>query len=344
LQHSDDFSPIVEHGELEVATGILGRITGKRDLPSVGLGTELVLAGRDGKPIANGASITEGEKYWSKAVTWIKVDISEHTLELDIPFRDPTGRAGFRATVTVGASVVNALLVAKLGVVGIKDFLEPVLSEAVASGAGSLKPPTPGDPVATLNTSRTAAEAALREAMRGNVSGLPGWLAANVKAISVAFDQATNRHYEDLVERARRDEHIDAAASNEKREAGVAIALRAQWREALAPSLSNPAMLQVEAVLGEPSQRNIAKAVELINGEETLARDRTFQIFSKLIETGLVYETSELSDAMQQIKAALVVSEGQSAQQAIGPGEAPRIVDAEADAVEHPEVVDEDHS
>ncbi|MFI4992915.1 MAG: hypothetical protein ACHQCH_04780, partial [Solirubrobacterales bacterium] len=137
MEHPDDFSPIVEQGEFEAATGMLGRFKRRRELPSVSVGVALVLADKDGKPVAGGEQISGGEKYWAKATSWIKVDVSEHTLEFTIPFPDPSGRAGFTATVTVGSAIVDSPTVAASGVTSVKGFLEPALSEAVANCASS---------------------------------------------------------------------------------------------------------------------------------------------------------------------------------------------------------------
>lgn len=95
MDHTDDFSPIMEQGALEAASGMLGRITRRRELPAVGVGVEVVLADKDGKPVAGGRQISGGEKYWAKAASWIKVDVAEHALDFKIPFPTQQGERVF---------------------------------------------------------------------------------------------------------------------------------------------------------------------------------------------------------------------------------------------------------
>jgi hypothetical protein len=329
LEHPDDFAPIVEQGELEAAAGVLGRLRRRRKLPSVGIGVELVLADKAGKPVAAGKQISGGERYWAKATSWIKVDVAEHTLECKIPFPDPTGRAGFTATVTVSATIVDSSNVAESAVASVKGFLEPVLSEAIANYASTVKPSSSSDPVAALNDSRRRAEIALRKSMRKKLADLPGWLSAQVKSINVGFDDATKRHYDDLVRRAREGELIDATAKNEYVEATHAIELRDQWRAALVPHLSDPATRSFEVVFSDPSPQNIARVVDQVNATDALARERVYHVLSSLIDNDHLHKTSELSEMMKEIMASLRIGEGQDEPRSL-PSASQPVIDAEA--------------
>jgi hypothetical protein len=329
LEHPDDFSPIVGQGELEVAAGVLGRLRRRRELPSVAVGVELVLADKDGNPVAGGKQISGGEKYWAKATSWIKVDVAEHKLECKIPFPDPTGRAGFIATVTVSAAIIDSSKVAESAVASVKDVLEPVLSEATANCASTVKPSSGSDPVAALNESRRTAEIALRKSMRKQVTDLPSWLSVQVKSINVAFDDATKRHYDDLVRRAREGELIDATAKNEYIEATHAIELRDQWRVALVPHLSDPATRSFEVVFSDPSPQNIARVVDQVNATDAVARERVYHVLSSLIDNDHLHKTSELSEMMKEIMASLRIGEGQDEPRSLTSSGQP-LIDAEA--------------
>jgi hypothetical protein len=335
VDHADDFSPILEQDTLEAASGMLGRIMRRRELPAVGVGVELVLADKDGKPVAGGKQISGGEKYWAKATSWIKVDVAEHALDFKVSFPDPTGRAGFIATVTVTAAVVDSSKVAASAIASVKGVLEPILNEAVANCASTIKPSSGSDPVATLNEARRVAEAALRTSMRENFTGVPTWLSAQVNAINVIFDDATKRHYDDLVKRAREGELIDATADNKERETSHAIELRNQWREALVDHLSDPATRSFEVVFSDPSPQNIARVVDQVNATDAVARERVFHVLSSLIDNDHLHKTSELSEMMKEIRASLRIGEGRGEPPALAESVERPAIEAEAHTVEH---------
>lgn len=340
MAHPDDFSPILEQGEFEAASGMLGRITRRRELPPVGVGVELVLADKEGKPVAGGKQISGGEKYWAKAASWIKIDIAEHTLEFKIPFPDPTGRAGFLAGVTVNAAIVDSPKVAASGITGVKGIIEPILSEAVADCASKVKPFSGEDPVAVLNDSRRAVESALRKSMHENVTDLPGWLAAQVTSINVAFDDATKRHYDDLVKRARETELVDASAEIKKHQTTHEIALRNTWREALSKHLSDPATRSFEVAFSDPSPQNIARVVDQVNATDAVVRDRVFQVLSSLIDNDHLHKTSELSEMMREIASSLKIGEGREPA-SLAAGSEQTAIEAKGHTVQDAESVDD---
>jgi hypothetical protein len=344
LEHPDDFSPITEHGEVKAPVGIFGRLTGQRDLPTVGLGIELVLTGKDGKPIAGGAATTAGEKSWAKAASWIKVDTSEHTLEFKIPFRDPTGLAGFDATVTVGAAVANSSQVASLGVTSVKDFLEPLLNEEVTDGSKSVAAITDDNPIAALNEARSAAEAALREKVRGAIEDAPPWIKATVKSINVAFDAATNTHYDELVERGREKQRIDAVADNEELETQRTIKRDALWREALSDHLSDPGMRSFEAVFRDPTPQNIDRAVQAVNASEAADRELTAEILTQLITKNHLHDWGEVGEAVEQIRQAIKGGNAQGGRQALNAPDTEAVIDVDAHTTEHEQTSDESAS
>jgi hypothetical protein len=336
LEHTDDFAPILERGELNPTTGIIGRLAGRRNLPSVGLGVELVLADKEGKPIAGGADTTPGEKYWSKANSWIKVDVSEHTLELVVPFRDPTGLAGFAATVTVGTRVKDSMTAAALGVGSVRAAIAPVVSQAVAEAARMAPSSVQAqDPVSSLNEARAAAEDALRENLRGEVVGLPTWLHGTVKSVNVAFDEGTNTHYADLVERSRERQRIDAEHDNTDLQTTRGLNRDEIVRQALSRHLTNPATRSFEAAFKDPTPANIERAVAEANTNEARERQLMVDVLTQLISADHLHERGELRDAMEQVRAAIEVSRPDPGPKTLQPGAAQPAIDAEAQTVEH---------
>lgn len=319
MEHSDDFSPIVERRKL--ATAMLSRLRRRRRPPSVGAGYELVLANRDGHPIAAESNILGLGRSRARARFWITIDIAEHTLEFKIPFPDPTGRAGFLASMTVSTAIIDASKVAASGITGVKGIIEPILSKAVADCMSKVKPSSYEDPVAVLNDSRRAAEGALRKSMHENVADLPGWLAAHVTSINVAFDDATKRHYDDLVERAREGELVDASAEIKTRQTTHEIALRNTWRAALAEHLSNPAARSFEVAFSDPSPQNIARVVDQVNATDAVARARVLQVLSSLIDHEHLHETDELSSVVMEIMGGLDVEIGRANVSQVSAGE-----------------------
>lgn len=337
MAHPDDFSPILEQGELEAASSMLGRIRGRRELPSAGVGVELVFADKDGKPVKKSSG---GEKYWAKATSWIKIDVAAHTLEFKIPFPDPTGRAGFLAAVTVSTEIVDASKVATSGITGVKGIIEPILGEVVTDCASKVKPSSGEDPVAVLNDSRRAAESALRKSIHENVMGLPRWLAAQIASINVAFDDATKRHYDDLVKRARETELVDASAEIKKHQTTHEIALRDTWRAALSEHLSNPATRSFEVAFSDPSPQNIARVVDQVNATDAVVRERVFQVLSSLIDNDHLHKTSELSEMMREIASSLKIGEGREPA-SLAAGSKQTAIEAEGDTVQDAESVDD---
>jgi hypothetical protein len=334
LQHPEDYSPIVDRGELEAPKGFLERMTGKRDLPSAGMGMELVLAGADGKVMAAGSA---GEKYWRSAASWVKVDTSQHALDIKLTVSDPAVLADFVATITVGVSVVQARVVAERGILSISDAVAPVLQNTIASGSKTgAKASDELDPASRLEKARQTTEAAIRGILIGKrLSKLPDWLSAETNAVKVEFDEKTHQHYNELIASGRRQQTINADEDNQDLQTDRSLKRDAMVREALRPHLMNPAWRAFEAAIKDPTAANIERAAAEANAGDNAQLELKFQFLNQLMESNYVNDWDQLRDAMDQVQLTKPESSESSTPPAMEPGEAQPVIEAEAHTVEH---------
>jgi hypothetical protein len=247
------------------------------------------------------------------------VDVGHHTLEYQIPFSDPSGRAGFVATVAVDAFVRDPTEAAQQGAASVKDSLEPALRRAVVEAGGRAEPVSEQDAIAALTTMRQHADATVRETVHEDLRGLPPWLSAQVLSVTVAFDDATQRHHTELLGRTWHGQVIDATTENEKKEATGALAVRALWRDELLPHLSDPSRRVFEVAFANPTDENIAKAVGHANNAELAMTSKVVELLDKMLEQDLV----DKDDPVHKIIAAL----GGRVQQLYLAGGAPALPD-----------------
>jgi len=284
---SDDFSPMVEQGELEPVPGRLGRLRRRHDLAPVEAGFVRVLIVEDGSPIL-AHDLTGGERKWGRARSWVKVDVGYHTLDYAVSFSDPTSRAGFVARVNVRARVRDAGEVTRQGIVSVKDFLLPAVRLVVAQASSTIKPARDPDPIAALAEMRAQAEVHVRRAVQGAVPDVPNWLDAEFVSVTLGFDDGTQRHHAELVNRTRQGELIDANTVNEEKETKAALAVRAIWRDALLPHLSDPSRRVFEVAFANPTQQNLAQAVQQVSTTELELLGQGFDLLTKMVDKDYV--------------------------------------------------------
>lgn len=304
MDQFDDYSPITDQGELEAPGGLFGLLTKKQELPVVSGGFRLVLIDKHGKPISSADRPTAGEKRFAGARSWVKVDVSAHMLEHTVSFRDPTGQVGLQAAVSVRCSVIDPCAVAEKPPGSVGRIVQTALREAIARIASEAAPSTDqsADTVAALTEARRSAEQQLRQALVGKACTLaePA-IEAEVESVSVSFDDATQEYYTQLIAGVRDDTMRGAERGREVTETAHEIGLRKQWRDALTPYLSNPALAALELVFADPSQQNIAKVVDHLNSTEESMREQVFHVLSSLIEKDHLHKTSELPAAVDAI-------------------------------------------
>jgi hypothetical protein len=300
----DDFAPMVEHGELEPTTGLRGRMRRRHDSAHVDAGFVRVLIAENGSPIPTG-ELTAGEKRWGRAQSWVKVDVSHHTLDYAIPFSDPTGRAGFTARVSVRACVADPGEVAKQGIVSAKDFLLPAVRRVVVQASTAIKKTKQSDPTVALTEMHTQADLLVRNAVQGPVHEAPPWLDAEFVSAAVEFDSATERHHAELVNSTRRGELIDAHQVNDVKATRATLAVRAIWREELLPHLSDPAQRVFEVAFANPSQQNLARAVDQVTGAEGQFMLQGLEVLKTMIEKDYVDKDDPFYKAIEAMSGKL---------------------------------------
>ena len=335
MSATDDFSPVVEEQEFVTETGLLGRRRRRHDLEPLGAGYTRILLDDRGVPLHTGEQPSAGQRYWSRAGrSWVKVDLRPHILEYQIQFSDPTGRAGFIATVTVNSSVKDAEEVAKEGATSVKDILVPALREAIERASDKGHSVDKDDPVSALGTMRIHASKAAK-GLVGDVKGIPSWLVAKVTAVSVDFDAATDSHRNELIKRSRDGQLIVAAGNNEKIEKTTAMEIRGIVRDSLTPHLANPATRAIEVVAGDPSPENINALVSTLNGIEGDQQRATIALLQELIDKDYLDKEDPIYKAIVDVAARVIRGDSfTEARSSLGAGATAKEITAEASTEE----------
>lgn len=284
---SDDFSPMVEQGDLEPGSGLLGRLRRRHDLGSMDAGFARVLMVEDGSPIL-AHDLTGGERKWGRARSWVKVDVGYHTLDYVVAFSDSTSRAGFVARVNVRVRVRDAAEVARQGISSVKDFLLPAVRRVVVQASSQVEPTVDPDPILALGAMRAQAEVHVRRAVQGPVRDLPSWLDAEFVSVALGFDDKTERHHAELVNIAHEGERIAADQANDEKRANAQLAVRAIWRKELLPHLSDPSRRVFEVAFADPTQQNLANAVEQVSAAELRLLIEGFDVLKKMVDNDYV--------------------------------------------------------
>jgi hypothetical protein len=317
MKMTDDFSPIAEQGELGAPQGLFAIARRGLELPSVAAGFELVLIGGDGRPLvdpdgrplragrgaaANGRRLSSGEIRNGRVQSWVKVDTREHMLEHHARLQEPSGSAGFVATIVVACAVSDAAMVAARGIEGVRGVVAGALDSATAEIAMTLEPLGDGDPLRALNAARLAAERALQARLQRAADGEhAGWLSVRVESVALAFDDVTRQLHSDLLGRSHKG-HVSAAdAKQEERDIDHKIEMRARWREALSPYLTAPGTRAIEHVLDNPSAENIAQVVDHLNATEAKQQEQVYEVLKELIKEKYVHDPSEVPKVMKAI-------------------------------------------
>jgi len=283
----DDYSPVVEQGELEAASGLRGLLRRRQQLTPVGPGFRRVLLDENGEPL-HGDKPTPGETRNMPARNWVRVDVGHHRLEYRVSFADPSGRAGFVATVAVEAAVVDAIAMVRYGTSSVKDVLEPALHRAIVDANESGKALTDDGRINMLTRMRQRARANTRKLEHKTLDDLPSWLSATVLSTSVDFDDTTRRHYSELVELDQQGEVIDRKSKNEEKRTQGQINVRKLWRDDLMPHLSSPSQRVFEQVYANPTDQNIAAAVHQANERELALLQEVVRSFDMAAREGFV--------------------------------------------------------
>jgi hypothetical protein len=329
LKPADDFSPIAEQGELEVEGGLFSRLKRRRELAPIAPGFVRVLLDGDGNPIDQQ---TAGQKYWSRARGWVKVDVRSHPLEYTIQFPDPTGLAGFAAELLVSARVSEPAGAVAEGADSVEDLLRPSLQKAVRKAHGKATQVNESEnSVNILNQLRLNATENL-ETLLGDLDDLPHWLSAKVTAVTVELDEATARHREELVGKLRAVAVFDADGQSGAAKARNELAVLKIWEEGLAGRLADPERRALMRLAADPSKDNIDVVAAEFNQLDAEKRAAVLGFFRLAVEEGHFPEDEGLLSAFRQMESQMAKPQGE-----LGGG-APEQVEAPKD--EPVEVVD----
>ncbi len=324
---SNDFSPIAEQGELEHEAGIFSKLRRRREIAPIAPGFVRILLDANGAPIEE---LTAGQKYWSRAHGWVKVDVRSHTLEYEISFPDPSGLAGFLAVVDVSATVTDPVGVVREGAESVEEIIRPTLQNAIRKAhAGSSAPGEDEDPVTVLNELRVTADRNL-ESLIGSVPKMPAWLSVKVSSVAVELDRATEEHRKELMTKIRAVALADADGKSEVAKAKNEMMVRRVWEDGFANHLADPEKRALARIAADPSRENIDRVAGQFDQIEAQGRAAIVETLREAINKGYFAE----DDAIHNAISALEKQYG-NPQHALGAGTESKEVGAAPEAEEH---------
>ena len=329
MKASDDFSPIAEQGELELDAGFFSRLKRRREMAPLSPGFARVLLNAEGGPISEQ---TAGQKYWSHARGWVKVDVRDHSLKYRIPFADPSGLAGFVAVVDVAARVADPQEAVIAGAESVEDILRPTLQSAIRKAHSRSSLDASEHSVAALNDLRLAADGSL-DAVIGPIESLPKWLQARVTSVSVELDEATAKHREQLVEKMRAVALADADSESEAAKARGQLKVHRIWEEGFANRLADPERRALARIAADPSRENIDRVAAQFDEIEAEGRAAMVGFFRVALEEGYFPEEKSILKALHSMESRIgsrpTLNQGEEAKEVESPADDEHVVDAE---------------
>jgi hypothetical protein len=296
---SNDFSPIAEQGELEHEAGIFSKLKRRREIAPVAPGFVRILLDANGAPIKE---LTAGQKYWSRAHGWVKVDVRSHTLEYEISFPDPSGLAGFVAVVDVAVAVTDPVGSVKKGAESVEEIVRPALQNAIRKAHGGSPAPAGNEnPVGVLNDLRVTADRNL-EALVGPVPEMPGWLSAKVTSVTVGLDGATEDHRKELMSKIRAVALADADGKSEIAKAKNEMMVRQVWEEGFANHLADPERRALARIAADPSRENIDRVAGQFDQIEAQGRAAIVETLREAINKGYFAEDDAIHNAISALE------------------------------------------
>lgn len=295
---SNDFSPIAEQGELELEAGLFSKLRRRRELAPIAPGFARILLDAESAPIEE---LTAGQKYWSRARGWVKVDVRSHPLEYEIPFADPSGLAGFIATIDVSVAVSDPVGAVRDGAESTEAIVRPALQNAVRRAHAASGPPPEMDPVAVLNALRVTADRNL-EALLGPLPEIADWLSAKVTSVSVELDEATKEHREQLLSKLRAVAIADADGQSDLAKAKNDIMVRRAWEDGFADHLADPEKRALARIAADPSRENIDRVVGQFDQIEEQGRAAIVEMLREAINNGYFAEDDAIHNAISALE------------------------------------------
>lgn len=330
MKPSDDFSPIVDQGELEAEGGLFSRLKKRQEMTPIEPGYVRVLLDTNGRPVDQQ---TAGQKYWSRAArSWVKVDTRSHPLHFAVSFHDPSGLVSFTAEISVVARVTDPDMAVAEGAESVEEMILPPLQKAVR-GAHGKKSEIDGDKsaVSVLNDLRLAASDNL-ESILGDLDDVPDWLSVKVNGVTVELDESTEKHREELITKLREVAIADAGKQSQLAKAEGEIEVWKIWEQGFAGRLADPEMRALKRLAADPSRENIDRVAAEFDQIEAEEREAVVGMFRLAVEKGHFPEDEALMNAIDLMEKQIAkprAALGRSSEQ--GQVEAPK---EEAEVVE----------
>jgi hypothetical protein len=299
-----DFDPMVEQGVLQRPAGMLGRMLRKVDLPAVEPGLERVVLDTTGYVV----DLTDAlpERPWNGEGRWVKVDLTAHEMRFDLTYREQDGSAGYLIAVRVMVTVVDPVQVVRRTIHSVAPYVLPGLRGRMDQAL----PPTyqqmyRDNHVAALDARRNQIAAAVCQKLPPGVRfSVEGWLSVHVIDVSVAFDEATDRHHRTLVDLRHKEQ--SAAAQ---------LQVQNVLAERMDKRLRSPYQRAADRYALEPTRENLDKlAAELDAAEERLRQGETaaaerqqqfaMEIVQQLIDKNIIADVRDVSQAVSIVASA----------------------------------------
>lgn len=294
-----DFSPIAEQREMDLDAGIFSRLRRRREIAPVAAGFSRVLLGADGNPVEE---LTAGQKYWSRARGWAKVDVRSHALEYEIPFLDPSGLAGFVARVDVTVAVKDPVGAVAAGGESVEEFLRPALQNAIRKAhSDSAAPAEEANPVTVLNDLRVTADRNV-EAIIGPLSRIPSWLSASVTSATVDLDEETEAHRDELMSKTREVALADADGRSGAARARNELQVRKIWMEGLASHLGDPERRALARIAADPSRETIDRVAGQFDQIEAQGRAAIIEALREAIKNKYFADDDAIYQAINALE------------------------------------------
>jgi hypothetical protein len=253
------------------------------ELPDVEHGQQLILLNSAGQAtIATHA--TAGERAFDSYASWVIVDAGGRDLQLDYADVFSTSYARYIVTVNVHVDIhVDAGFGRQLalsGITSLEEQFRPTLSALLKRTLRNQEFPTDNlaDPVLHL---RKLAEDLLNDELVGRtLADLPPWLVVAIRDVVVRDDAAAASHLVAL-RQARNAKQLTLATGVDKL-AGLELTLRQRelLQQAIGNNMQTASGAAMEAVLLDPSARNIQTAIQTLQTSETSEQE----LFIRFVE------------------------------------------------------------
>jgi hypothetical protein len=285
---SGDYNPIVASGTVEKAIGILGRKRVRNTLPRFEQGFAYVFVSYDNEVVSSVSGLSAAEKYWFRGGVWSKVDLRDHDLIFEFPYRPASAKWTFLINVSARVRVARPQEVAQRGLSSVSSYVQHDLG-TVVDNALSTRPRIQGKPRPDVTEEQTRIERAVRGVLplgQERLVGSDGWLGWVPVAVAVSMDELTSQEFTNL----RSDDHEAERAERRKRKERKLvkreIKVKEEWSSYYRGKVDNPLDRAVLLLAQNPSEETVARVVDQLNEGDASSRDRVFAFVERQMSQG----------------------------------------------------------